>query len=54
MADTENRGFLLKDEFSKAMRLIGHYQSRPGRPLSLDLALQRTYALLLTTGGKDD
>ncbi|TID20223.1 hypothetical protein E6O75_ATG07683 [Venturia nashicola] len=40
MADTENRGFLLKDEFSKAMRLIGHFQSRPGRPISLDLALQ--------------
>lgn len=42
MADTENRGFLLKGEFSKAMRLIGHYQARPGRPLSIDLALQRT------------
>ena len=40
MADTENRGFLLQEDFAKAMRLIGHFQSRPGQPLSNELALR--------------
>jgi epidermal growth factor receptor substrate 15 len=43
MADTENRGFLLQEDFAKAMRLIGHFQSRPGQPLSVELALRRTF-----------
>jgi hypothetical protein len=43
MADTENRGFLLQEDFAKAMRLIGHYQSRPGVPLSVELALRRMF-----------
>jgi epidermal growth factor receptor substrate 15 len=40
MADTENRGFLLQEDFAKAMRLIGHFQSNSGQPLSTDLALR--------------
>jgi epidermal growth factor receptor substrate 15 len=45
MADTENRGFLLGEDFAKSMRLVGHWQSQPGRILSTELALQRTFAL---------
>lgn len=40
MADTENRGFLLQEDFAKAMRLIGHFQARPGTQLSPELALR--------------
>ena len=39
MADTENRGFLLQDDFAKALRLIGHYQAQPGRSLDAKMAL---------------
>lgn len=41
MADVENRGFLLQEDFAKAMRLIGHYQAQPGISLRPELALQR-------------
>jgi hypothetical protein len=47
MADTENRGFLLQEDFAKALRLIGHYQATPGRTLDSDLALTRTLLTLL-------
>lgn len=40
MADAENRGFLLQEDFVKAMRLIGHFQSNPAQPLSTDMTLQ--------------
>jgi epidermal growth factor receptor substrate 15 len=40
MADIENRGFLLQEDFAKAMRLIGHFQSNPRQPLSNDIALR--------------
>jgi hypothetical protein len=42
MADVENRGFLLGEDFAKAMRLLGHWQAQPGRILSPELAMQRT------------
>jgi len=41
LADTENRGFLLQEDFAKALRLIGQYQAQPGRTLSVELALSR-------------
>ncbi|KAF2397204.1 hypothetical protein EJ06DRAFT_166024 [Trichodelitschia bisporula] len=40
MADTENRGFLLQDDFAKALRLVAHYQALPGRTLTQELALE--------------
>lgn len=42
MADTENRGFLLQEDFAKAMRLIGQYQANQGIALRPELALSRT------------
>lgn len=47
MADVENRGFLLQEDFAKAMRLIGHYQARPGRALTNELALQRGFMAVI-------
>jgi hypothetical protein len=43
LADTENRGFLQQEDFAKALRLIGHYQAQPGRPLDPELALSRSF-----------
>ncbi|KIV98998.1 uncharacterized protein PV09_09278 [Verruconis gallopava] len=40
MADTENRGFLLQEDFAKAMRLIGHFQARPTQQLTSDLTMR--------------
>jgi hypothetical protein len=47
LADTENRGFLQQEDFAKALRLIGHYQAQPGRPLDPDLALSRTFTICI-------
>jgi hypothetical protein len=51
MADTENRGFLLMEDFAKALRLIGQYQAQPGRTLDHDLALLRTWTILAVALG---
>ncbi|KAF2667098.1 hypothetical protein BT63DRAFT_442100 [Microthyrium microscopicum] len=39
MADTENRGFLVQEDFAKAMRLVGQYQASPGITLRPEIAL---------------
>jgi epidermal growth factor receptor substrate 15 len=41
MADTENRGFLLQEDFAKALRLIGQYQANHAIVLRNELALSR-------------
>jgi hypothetical protein len=45
MADTENRGFLTPEDFAKALRLVAHHQSRPERPLTEALFLERKSSL---------
>ncbi|KAF2432148.1 hypothetical protein EJ08DRAFT_695603 [Tothia fuscella] len=40
LADTDNRGYLLQEDFAKALRLIAHYQSNPTRQLLPQLALE--------------
>lgn len=47
-ADVENRGFLIQPDFARALRLIGHYQANPGRPLHPDLALSRSYSRVVS------